>query len=194
MHPDDLKYPAIFYEGISYLLERSDAHGASFFGGPFLGLSKGLTHGPRRLHHIATIHGDCFDPLRYLVGGPFLRLLYGICFECCELTYVNSANDVHIAEMHPRESAADWPYPEYPTYLPYFPLRLSRQIKCSLEKFSGLSCQPLEAEESEAIVLVPPSPVLGMSLWGPDGDSECAQIVFRCNLKTQAIRAYGQCG
>jgi len=194
MHPDELLYPALFHEGHAYFLERSDTRTASYFGGPFQGSITGIEHGSRRLHHIATLNGDCFEPLWHIVGGGSLRLLYGMCYNGCRLRYRNSATTVDLLEMEPTASASDWPYAEYPSYLPYFPLRLKRRSKCSAQEFSEASCQPLEVISSEVLILVPPSPVLGISLWGPSGDAECAQIVFRCDLAKRTVEAYNQCG
>jgi hypothetical protein len=193
MHPDDLLYPALFHEGQAYFLERSDARTASYFGGPFEGSIAGLRHGPRQLHHIATVNGDCFEPLSHLIGGGSLRLLYGICYEGCRLKYRYSPTAAEILEMEPTTSNTDWPYPDYPTYLPYFPLRLQRRSACSFQQFSELACQPLDIVSSEVVVLVPASPVLGMSLWGPSGDGEGVQIVFRCDLADRTVAAYNHC-
>lgn len=194
MHSDELLYPVIFHDEQAYFLERSDTRAASYFGGPFEGSITGIRHGPRQLHHIASLNGDSFDPLRHVVGGGTLRLLYGMCFDGCRLKYRNSATGLEVMEMEPIASTSDWPYLDYPTHLPYFPLRLQRRVGCSLEEFSELSCQPLALAPSEVLVLVPPIPVLGMSLWGPSGDAECAQIVFRCDLAKRTVEAYNQCG
>jgi hypothetical protein len=194
MGPDELLHPALFHEGQAYFLERSEARMASYFGGPFQGSITGVRHGPRQLHHIATINGDCFEPLWDVIGGGSLRLLYGMCYDDCRLKYRTSATTAEVLEMEPTASDTDWPYPDYPIYLPYFPLRLQRRSPCSLEEFSELACQPLGAKSSEVIILVPPSPVLGMSLWGPSGDAEGPQIVFRCDLANWSVAAYNQCG
>jgi hypothetical protein len=193
MHPDEVLYPALFHEGHAYFLERSDARTASYFGGPFEGSMTGIEHGPRPLHHIATLNGDCFEPLWHVVGGGSLRLLYGMCYSGCRLKYRNSANAVDLLEIKPTASTSDWPYPEYPSYLPYFPLRLQRRSKCNVQKFLEASCQPIEVSSSEVLVLVPASPLLGISLWGPSGDAEGTQIVFRCDLAKRTVEAYNQC-
>lgn len=193
MQPDDLLYPALFHEGVAYFLERSGSRTASYFGGPFEGAIVGVNHGPRRIHHLATINGDCFEPLWHVVGGSTLRLIYGMCYDGCRVKYRNSAAQTEVLEMEPTTSDADWPYPDYPAYLPYFPLRLQRRSKCSLEEFSELACQPLDAQPAEALIIIPASPSLGMSLWGPSGDAECTQIVFRCDLAKRTVEAYNQC-
>jgi hypothetical protein len=123
-----------------------------------------------------------------------LHFLYGICYDACHMKYRSSAASVEILEMTPTTSVADWPYPNYPAYLPYFPLRLQQCSQCSLEEFLQLSCQPIDVATSEVLVLIPPSPVLGMSLWGPSGDGENTQIVFRCDLTKRAVETYNQCG
>jgi hypothetical protein len=193
MHPDELLHLTLFYKGEAYFLERSQVLTASYFGGPFEGSVCGIRQGPRRLHHIATINGECFEPLWHVVGGGTLRLMYGMCYEGCRMKYRNSATQTEVLEIAPVISTKDWPYPEYPAYLPYFPLRLQRRSKCSLQQFSELACQPLGTVSSEAIVLIPPSPVLGMSLWGPSGDAEGTQIIFRCDLANGTVEAYNQC-
>jgi hypothetical protein len=194
MHPGELKYPAVFHEERAYFLERADALAASYFGGPCEESITGMGYGPRRLHHVATLHGDCVEPLWHIVGGGSLRLLYGMCYEGCRLKYRSTSTGVKIMEMDPVTSTADWPYADYPAHLPYFPLRLQRSAVCTWEEFAALSCQPLARADGEAIVLVPPSPVLGMSLWGPSGDAECTQIVFRCDLAGRTVEAFNQCG
>lgn len=110
------------------------------------------------------------------------------------MKYRNSAAEPEITEMEPTASSSDWPYPEYPAYLPYFPLRLQRRSECSFQEFAQLSCQPLETVASEVIILVPASPVLGVSMWGPSGDSEGVQVVFRCDLAKGTVETYNQCG
>src|SRR6266852_7818626 len=171
MHPEELLYPARFHAGQAYFLERSNTRTASYFSGPFEGSITGIEHDPLQPHHIATLNGDCFEPLWHVIGGGSLRLLYGMCYSGCRLKYRNSATAVQLLEMEPTASTSDWPYPEYPSYLPYFPLRLQRRFKCSVQEFSEMSCQPLEVISSEVLILVPLSPVLGMSLLGPAGDA-----------------------
>lgn len=194
MRPDNFLYPALFHDGQAYFLERSDARAGSYFGGPFEGSIVGVKHSPRPLHHIATINGDCFEPLWHVIGGGSLKLLYGMCYDACHLKYKTSAAEVDILEMTPTTSAEDWPYSDYPRYLPYFPLRLQKRSKCRLEQFLELSCQPIDLAKSEVLVLMPPSAVLGMSLWGPSGDGENTQMVFRCDLAKRTVEAFNQCG
>ena len=204
--------------------------------------------GPRRLHHIATIEEDCFEPLRE-VRCDRLRLVYGMCYSGCSLrdraritsdfsacsfalecycasvtgpfpghapslrlapgqnpgaaksevilarslSYRNSLHELAILEMTPRSSTENWPYADYPTYLPYFPLKLGRRVPCTLKGFVGFSCQPPRKTKADVIVIVPPSPVLGMSLWGHMGDAEGVQIVFECDLIEETVKAYNKC-
>jgi|GEM_PF-1296236 len=193
MHPDDLKFPALYYGGKAWFLRRAEAHTSCYFGGPFEGGVQGVVARPRSLHHIATITGRCFEPLYHVVGGGDIRLLYGMTYEGCRLRYRVLANDVELLDLEPEAPSEDWPYPGYPTYLPYFPLELDRVVDCTFEEFCELSCQRLTPPESEAIILVPPSPVLGMSMWGPSGDQESVQIVFRYNLESRIVEAFNQC-
>jgi len=194
MQPKKILYPAIFHDGHAYFLEQSDTHTGSYFGGPIEESIMGVQHGPHKIHHVATLTGHCFKPLWDVIGVLQLKLLYGIRYSGCHMKYQASSGGLKILEMKPKTSHENWPYPDYPAQLPYFPLRLKQCSKCSLEKFMAFSCQPIEVVSSETLVLVPPSPVLGMSLWGPSGDGENTQIVFRCDLAKQTVEAYNQCG
>src|SRR5262245_45476408 len=117
MHPDELVHPTLFYGGEAFFLERCQTRTASYFGGPFEGSVTGVKHGPRQIHHVATINGDCFEPLWHVVGGGTLRLMYGICYEGCRLKYRNSAVATEVLEIEPTVSKNDWPYPEYAAHL-----------------------------------------------------------------------------
>jgi hypothetical protein len=192
--PERLRYPALFHDGQAYILERADEHTGSYFGGPFERPVTGVKHSPRSLHHIASLNGHCFEPLWHVIGGGNLHLLYGMCYDGCHLKYRISVAGVEVLEMKPTTSAEDWPYSDYPAYLSYFPLRLQQRSQCRMEEFLDLACQPIDVSTSEVLVLVPPSPVLGMSLWGPSGDAENTQIVFRCDLAKRTVEAYNQCG
>src|ERR1039457_1198073 len=127
MQPDKLLYPALFHDGQAYFLERADTHTGSYFGGPIEDSITGIKHGPHRIHHIATLNGHCVKPLWDVVGVFQLKLLYGMSYDGCHMKYRNSSAGVEVLEMKPSTSAADWPYSNYPTYLPYFPLRLQHR-------------------------------------------------------------------
>lgn len=194
MHPDDLLYPALWFRERAYFLKRAERLSGSYFGGPFTGKILGAPKA--RLHHIATIQGQCFPPLHSRVGGGEINLLYGISHESCELAYRRARyGEIEVVKVNPPRPSKDWPYPDYPSHLPYLPMQLEQEVECSLKEFSELSCQPpFEAEPDEVIILVPPSPMLGMSMWGPDGDLECVQIVFRYNYVTEVVKGKAQSG
>jgi len=194
MQPDDLLWPVAFHKDHAYFLERSEKRAGSCLGGPLGRSVRGIKHGPMPLHHIATLNGDCVEPLWQVIGGGTLPLLYGMCFDACILKYSYTATNIELLEMKPKRSASEWPYSDYARYLPYFPLRLGRKVQCSLEEFSEVSCQQLDVAPSVLVVIVPPSTVLGMSLWGPSGDGEGTQIVFHCDISKRIVSAYNQCG
>jgi hypothetical protein len=194
MQPDDLKFPALFHEGKVWFLKRAEEHTGSYFGGPFEGEVRVSDVPVRSLHHIATITGRCFEPLRHVIGGGTICLFYGITHSGCRLQYRVLASDIELLQLDPEAPLEGWPYPNYPAYLPYFPLELDRVVDCEFEEFCELSCQRLEHPGSDALIIVPPSPVLGMSMWGPSGDMECVQIVFRYSLESHIVDAFNQCG
>jgi hypothetical protein len=129
---------------------------------------------------------------KFVLGMP---LFYGLTYSGCTLRYCKtSASSMELLEMEPTSSSGDFPYPDYPTLLPYLPLRIAKTHRCQFSEFSELSCQPhWQVEPSSLVVLVPPSPILGMSLWGPSGDAEYVQIVFECDVARGIIRAFNQC-
>lgn len=195
MHPDDLRWPALFHDDKAYFLERSEQHTGSYFGGPFEGEIRGVNP-PPWLHHIAMIGPRAFPPLNHLIGGGKIRLLYGMTYEGCELRYRNLTNHVELISLSPTEPSADWPYVGYPPHLPYIPLRLGESFDCSIDQFNELSTQPsLEVtKRSEALIIIPACPSLGMSLWGPSGDLNCVQLVCRYDLDTHTASIGNQCG
>ncbi len=101
---------------------------------------------------------------------------------------------IAVLKIDPKSSDESWPYSNYPPLFPLVPLRLERRVRCSLKEFAELSCQPLRAVKNKAIVLIPSIPAPGLSLWGPDGEGECVQIVFTCDLLNGLVEGYNQCG
>nr|AIA17112.1 Unknown Function [uncultured bacterium] len=193
MNPDDLILPAAFYDSCAYFFERADRWSASRFGGPSDVTISGVKHGPRRLHHIATLGGKDLPIGKFFLWLP---LFYGLAYTGCTLQYRKlSTSSVELFELEPTKSTEDFPYRDYPPLLPYLPLRVAKIERCDFREFSELSCQPnWDIDASSLIVLVPPSPILGMSLWGPSGDAECSQIVFECDVFKGVIKAFSQCG
>ena len=84
----------LFHDGACTALVRAATPSASYFGGPFGGSVGGKAHGPRRLHHVATISG--------------VPLLYGLRFDGCRLRYRYDDAGVEILELDPPESSEDW--------------------------------------------------------------------------------------
>jgi hypothetical protein len=192
MNPDDLILPAAFYDGCAYFFERLDRWSPSRFGGPSDVIVSGISHGPRPLHHIATLGGKDLPIGKFLLQMP---LLYGLSYSGCTLRYRKvTSGSIELLELEPTTSSEVFPYPNYPPLLPYLPLRVAKQKRCKFREFSEYSCQPdWQVDSSSLIVLVPPSPILGMSLWGVSGDAECVQIVFECDVSRGVIKAFNQC-
>jgi hypothetical protein len=193
MHPDDLLFPAAFHNGFAYFFERSDRWSGTRFGGPSEATISGKEFGPKRLHHVATF-GPRELPIGKFMSG--LPLFYGFCFSGCAIAYRReSSSTVKLLELGPTDSTDDFPYTGYPELFPYIPLRLLRKTACDFREFSKLSCQPnWNVDPEKLIILVPPSPVLGVSLWGPSGDAECVQVVFQCDITNGTVAAFNQCG
>lgn len=193
MEPDDLSLPAAFFGGTAYFFDRADRWSSSYFGGPSEVKISGVSEDPAQLHHIVTI--GCRELPNLGRFSLRLPLFYGLRYSGCTLRYRKiDTHNMEAFEMAPGTATPDWPYPGYPPHLPYFPLRVSRSQQCDFGEFSGLSCQPSWQISAKAlVVVVPASPVLGVSIWGPSGDAEGTQIIFECDLTKGTVRAFNQC-
>jgi hypothetical protein len=193
MLPEQINYPAAYYDGHACFYERALAPSSSRIGGPSDIQFSGIVHGPRSLHHILTLGSDELPGIQQKEFTG-LSLFYGMCFDGCSMSYeVRDAIRYHLLELEPTESSDGWPYSDYPDLLPTVPLRLARRIPCSRERFSEFLAQKDKIEADELVVVVPPISDLGMSLWGDNGDAEGVQIIFRCDLQTRRVRVYNEC-
>src|SRR2546422_1919345 len=135
MSPEELQFPAAYYDGTAYFLERDDRFSWTYFGGPYEGTFNGLDGDSQSLHHILTLHGGIIPPLEHHPLGLGVSLFYGMQHDGCELTYrILGPVLCEVIELEPREASADYPYPHYPRLLPYIPLRLAKRIDCTAEQ------------------------------------------------------------
>ena len=177
MLPEELLYPAAFYDGHAFLYERASGYSSSYFGGPTSIRLTGLRHGPRPLHHMMTLNWDAIAGIEKQ-GYSSLSLFYGMCYSGCTMTYqIEETYRSRLLELEPRKSSADWPYSGFPKLLPYVPLRVARRVPCSAEQFRELLIQHGEVKADDVTVIIPPMFDLGISLWGHSGDAEGVQIV-----------------
>lgn len=187
-------YPFAYYKGKLITFNQADEFTVSYFGGPGDLQVGGTKHGPRKIHHIATLNytdlnADYFD------FGSSLPFYYGMCFDGCELEYFyTDSSKLKITDMEPTKSNDDWPYEGFPNHLPYFPLYVNEiksiSEKEALDKFS----QYVDTiSDVELIFIVPPNPKLGVSMWGPTGDAEGVKLVFVYNIKSKKMRVHNVC-
>jgi hypothetical protein len=164
------------------------------FGGPVTEKITGVEFGPRPLQLVArlelswmTQHGP--EPLPVLT----LPLLYGFPFDGCELTYLRTPTGrIEILELDPATSSDDFPYSNYPVWLPYVPLRVARVERSTYKGFAADYPNMAADQPSEVVVAVPPPATLGVSLWGPMGDLEGVTVVFECGIAERTVRAYNR--
>ncbi len=116
-----------------------------------------------------------------------LPLFCGFCFDGCQIRYRlgDKTPNVQLVELEPTDSTEGFPYPNYPTMFPYYPLAPIEPTAVSVSDFMEILHQPLDITTGELIVMVPSQFALGVSLWGPHGDAEEVQTVFRVDLKPQ---------
>ena len=208
MLPEELIYPAAYFDGHACLYERSPKFSNSYFGGSPHSAFKftDLSFGARSIHHVMTLYWDILPEIEKK-GFSDLPLFYGIRYGGCRMKYEVLPPDLdfseieerltskrglpdlssvcQILEMEPRQSSEDWPYASYPDLLPYVPLQLAEMIPCSPEDFQGLILHGDEVKPKEVTVVIPPMFDLGISLFGHDADAEGLQLVFRCDLENK---------
>jgi hypothetical protein len=208
MLPEELQYPAAYYEGHACLYERATKFSNSYLGGPPHNTFKfsGMSFATRPIHHVMTL---CWNILPGIEkkGFSYLPLFYGLRYGGCVMKYEilqpeldtsdiekrlsskcgfpDLRSECHILEMEPRVSSEDWPYEGYPDLLPYVPLQLSERVPCSPEDFQGLILHGDDVRPEEVTVIIPPMFDLGISLFGHDADAEGLQLVFRCDLENK---------
>ena len=194
MDLDTQFYPFAYHKGKVTTFKRGTEFARSYFGGPADFKVKGIEHGPKKLHHIASILNSDVG-LDVHGHGGFLPFYYGMCFDGCELEYSCSyMGYITINKMEPVESIDDWPYDDYPRYLPYFPLEVDEQSEVSNEQIIERLCQYVDEVSDDTFVFVVPSnPELGFSMWGPSGDAEGVELIFLFDTKTGTVRIHNVC-
>lgn len=194
MNLDRYPYPFAYYNGKAIAFTRSDHHSFSYFGGPGECRIEGLSHGPKPLHHIATVTPRDFavDKTGFGRAVPFY---YGMCYDGGTVNYHRSGyGKIEITAISPTQSSESWPYPNYPDLLPYFPLKVADCVAMDADEFSTYTMQGITPNTPDTLLLVvPPNPLMGVSLWGPSGDAENVQIIFECDMAQGTVKAYNVC-
>ena len=181
------------HHGWTTAFARTNAAAASIFGGSMDLKVSGAPFGPLGLHQIGIV---ALADLAQALPKPFsgLPLLYGMCFDGCELSYRVAEGEVDIQSITPDQSCDDWPYESYPSMLPAVPLIAKRVWRQGWDDFRQLAPNLNERENSMVTILVPPPANLGFSLWGPDGDAEEVTLVFQYSPADDTVRAFNVCG
>ena len=187
-------FPYAYYQGKVFCFAASKQTRFSYFGGSARHVMSGLEHGPRPLHHILTIWNRDMDIQGYNFGNE-IPLMYGVSFDGCDLEYKRTAHRaIEVTKISPTKSSEDWPYQYYPFLLPYVPLEIKESRKCSIEEFGDSVMQGVRGiKDTEIIVIVPPNPEIGVSIWGLEGDANDVQIIFRYDAATGITKAYNAC-
>src|SRR5689334_8887027 len=108
MLPKVIHYPAAYYNGHAFFYERASGPSPSHFGGPTNIRFTGVVHGPRRLHHMMTLHRDAIPGIEK-EGFSELSLFYGMCYSGCTMAYeIGEGSNFHLLELDPSKSSADW--------------------------------------------------------------------------------------
>jgi hypothetical protein len=185
-----------YYNETLVSFERAYKFSASEFGGPLEAKLSGIEHGPKPLHRIAQLAAMDLRPKSLDAGERTklfnLPLIYGMCFDGCNIDYhVDIKGNIEIRKMRPTESSHDWPYPNYPPLLPYFPLQIGETRNCSYAEFAQTFVNMPELQPTDLVIAVPTPATLGISLWGRWASE--VTIVFECDLSDRVVSAYNVC-
>lgn len=194
MNLDSHPYPFVYFRGKATTFTRSNRFEFSYFGGPGDFFIDGPDYGPSHVHHILTLW-NTHTGIQGYDFGVTVPFFYGMCFEGCDLEYRRSAHAaIEITKIDPMESTEGSPYPGYPPLLPYIPLTVEESIEMPLEQFSESVMQGIDSLADDILVaVVPPNPLIGVSMWGPSGDHETVQVIFLYDTKKGTTVAYNAC-
>ena len=187
-----------YYRQQLHEYDLSDRHNGSTFGGPCSTPIYGDVPNAEYLHQVAMISGTQ-RPDYVSQSLQNLPLLYGLRFSGCDLSYRLVAGaiphegreilyrGVEILELYPDQPDDDWPYPNFPTYLPYWPIERKVSRPCSWNEFAEEIFDVREDPPSQLIFAMSPPTKLGVSLWGLDGDLEGVEIIWEVDTETQHV-------
>ena len=166
-----------------------------FFGGPNDLQVLGFPEGQPMLHRVLNL--DLNDPqINFALAGiQQLPLLYGFVFNGCEVQYrVLSDGVIQIEHLTPSSALPDWPYSEYPVDFARVPIQITGVQVADEETIDALTWWMFEPSKSNELwVNVPPNPQFGVSLWGPEGDAEGVELVFRIDPDTKTVTVRNEC-
>lgn len=121
-----------------------------------------------------------------------------------EMLYRAESNGLLVATKSPAAKRADrdWPYPDYPAFLPPrglaiegpFPVPFVALFPLGGDRVFSVQDLPEDADKFLIVFVQACEAGLGVSLLGPDAESEGAQIVFFINPETGTVWTYNQCG
>jgi hypothetical protein len=186
-----------FYDGTVISFERGYEHSLSFFGGPMERKVSGIAHGPKPLHLIARLASTHLRAPRRREsdrdGLIDIPLIYGMCYDGCNIEYsVDRIDNIELRDMSPTRSRDDWPYPNFPTLLPYMPLRVGKTRRCSYVEFAQQFPNKPRQQQTEVVITVPPPATIGVSLWGR-ADADEVTLLFECSLADRMVLASNIC-
>ena len=86
--------------------------------------------------------------------------------------------------MNSAESSDNWPYENFPSLIPYVPLRLKDSPRDATYEEFAARFTDIPDESAELIVCVPEPATIGLSFWGGWRN---VTIIFQCDLQKREI-------
>jgi hypothetical protein len=184
---------AVYCEGCAYFLTAGPSLAKSAFGGPRQVTISGVPETiwkPDELHYIGRVSAHDLAPLaRYSSDLP---LVYGVTFDGCRVRYeIESPSKVSLLDLDPARAAKDFPYSNYPSILPFVPLRLGRKQRMDYKTFSNEFPNMDEHQPADVVVAVPEAVSLGNPIWGPFGGD--VTIIFEYQAAQGTVTACNVC-
>jgi len=110
-----------------------------------------------------------------------IPLIYGMCYDGCRVEYrVGGIGKVELLKLTPMQSSDDWPYPNFPSLLPYLPLRIGATRQSSYAEFAQAFFNMPTVQPSELVVAVP-SPGRNSHPLIPSGSS-CTERLSKLSM------------
>ena len=137
----ELKYPAFYFQGKAYFLEKSNKAEPIVFGGPHNALINYKGKKLSDVHHIMTIYWKVLELPKFRQ----LSFYYGMLYDGCYMEYkLDENNNLEVIKLDPETRSTDWPYEFYPMLLPYINFKIDNIVDMNLDEFSDFTNKGLE--------------------------------------------------
>ncbi|MEY4529402.1 MAG: hypothetical protein RLZZ156_123 [Deinococcota bacterium] len=165
-----------------------------YFGGVLKGFSRDSLD--EDIHHLMMLDLSSLGMDLSQSKLSITPFLYGFIYDSCQMKYQIGNKEIpKVTHFQPIQKYANFPYSDYPSTFPVSQITLSKTINLTEELIEDIFLDRKEMPEltNQILVVVPPNPKYGVSLWGDEGDAEHVQVVFLVDLINNTITVENQC-